>query len=227
MAQARRKPPARSTHGRARRASKNRARSAWPAVGLLVGGMVIGALATMLWQGARGEYGIGAGLGQMFARSAAPPAPANSQTHAPPAPPSTDFTFFTVLPEIEVVAPQTAAAGARAEPPRASEAAPDSSAQNRQVQPSPVKSSPVKSSYMLQAGSYPRRADADHLKATLALRGIVSAIQKVSIQGKGDFYRVRLGPYSTYQAMEQADESLRQAGIKTLRLKMVPPNQSN
>ncbi|MDD9875521.1 MAG: SPOR domain-containing protein, partial [Gammaproteobacteria bacterium] len=42
----------------------------------------------------------------------------------------------------------------------------------------------------------------------------------MGIQGRGDFYRVRLGPFPTYQAMVKADEQLGRAGIKALRLKM-------
>jgi len=73
---------------------------------------------------------------------------------------------------------------------------------------------------MLQAGSYQRESEAERLKANLALQGMVSKIQKVSIQGKGDFFRVRLGPYPSHQAMAEADKQLSRAGIKALRLKI-------
>ncbi|MDD9855890.1 MAG: SPOR domain-containing protein, partial [Gammaproteobacteria bacterium] len=78
--------------------------------------------------------------------------------------------------------------------------------------------------FMLQAGSYRSVADADRLKATLALNGMLSSIQKVTIQGRGDFYRVRLGPFPTYQAMVDIDRQLSRAGIKALRLKMKSGN---
>ena len=120
-----------------------------------------------------------------------------------------------MLPEIEVVAPPTPTDEVAAETRKklddgesdARGAARDAAATDG-------------GAYMLQAASYQQRAEADRLKATLALNGMVSAIQKVSIQGRGDFYRVRLGPYSTYAAMVQAEQQLSRAGIKALRLKV-------
>ena len=129
------------------------------------------------------------------------------QQQAAPHKPSTNYAFFDVLPGIEVAVPtaeQAAETGVK--PPKQSPAK------------SPVASGDE--TYVLQAGSYRRRADADRLKATLAFNGMSSAIQKVSIQDRGDFYRVRLGPYSTYEAMAKADQQLSQVGIKALRLKV-------
>ena len=77
-----------------------------------------------------------------------------------------------------------------------------------------------RSSYMLQAGSYQRQSDAERLKAELALLGMSSQIQKVTIQDRGDFYRVRLGPYDTHDKMVNADQKLFAQGYKTLRLKI-------
>jgi len=73
---------------------------------------------------------------------------------------------------------------------------------------------------MLQAGSYRAVADAERLRANLGLRGLKSQIQKVTIGERGDFYRVRLGPFATYQAMEEVHRQLGRAGVKALRLKM-------
>ncbi len=205
MAQARRKPPAGARGGRHR--------IGFGGIAPLLAGMVIGAGATILWQGARtADGGIGAGLRQLVGNALhAPPAgapktPAPRET--PPPKPSTDFSFFTVLPEIEVVAPLI------------TDLALDAPAAHSQNPAAAENPAAVDSAYMLQAGSYRRRPDADRLKATLALNGMASTIQKVSIQGRGDFYRVRLGPYASYQAMAKADEQLSRAGIKALRLKM-------
>ncbi len=220
MLQARRKP---SRTPKRKPSGNNRTN-----IAMLLVGMLIGSLATVLWQGATtADTGIGAGIRRIVHLFAAPrrapnekggvQAQAKAETSAAEKP-STDFTFYTVLPEIEVVAPsldQAPAAGdtnsnsgtqtASTNPPRAADADVD-----------------AESSYRLQAGSYRQRADAEHLKASLALHGMVSNIQKVSIQGRGDFYRVRLGPYPTYQAMLKADRQLRRSGVKTvLRLKMV------
>ncbi|MYJ51898.1 MAG: SPOR domain-containing protein, partial [Gammaproteobacteria bacterium] len=78
--------------------------------------------------------------------------------------------------------------------------------------------------YVLQAGSYRREADAERLRARLALLGLGSYIQKVTIQDRGDFYRVRLGPFSDYEDMVKADGTLGGEGIKPLRLKVSKSN---
>ncbi|MGI9311780.1 MAG: SPOR domain-containing protein [bacterium] len=197
---------------------------------MLLAGMAIGSLATILWQGARtNDDGVGAGIRQLFNDARQPPTDStanSSATAQPPPKPSTDFTFFTLLPEIEVLAPPTedadrlAANDSNDDAPAAASDSADST-DNAQVAAERV-AARAPAQYMLQAGSFRREADADRRKATLALQGIVSTIQKVSIQGRGDFFRVRLGPYPTYQAMVQADRRLADAGIKTLRLKMNP-----
>ena len=210
MAQARRKAPAKS--------KRNRPGGGWAGVGMLLSGMAIGSLSTVLWHGAQtAEDGIGAGIRRMFEDSRQAAAVADKQpaerrdAEAQPERPSTDYTFYQVLPEIEVVAPSAEESTAAASQPQ-----PESKPQTKTA----AAAEKSANAYMLQAGSYQRHADAERLKATLALKGLASAIQKVSIQGRGDFYRVRLGPYPTYADMVKADEQLSRAGIKALRLKM-------
>lgn len=47
--------------------------------------------------------------------------------------------------------------------------------------------------YLLQAGSFRKRTEAESLKARMALLGIESGVQKVEVNGD-DWYRVRIGP---------------------------------
>ena len=209
MAQARRKAPAKS--------KRNKSGGGWAGIGMLLAGMAIGSLSTVLWHGAQtAEDGIGAGIRRMFEDSRQAAAVADKQpaerrdAEAQPERPSTDYTFYQVLPEIEVVAPSAEESSA------AAQSQPESKPQTKTA----AAAEKSANAYMLQAGSYQRHADAERLKATLALKGLASAIQKVSIQGRGDFYRVRLGPYPTYADMVKADEQLSRAGIKALRLKM-------
>jgi cell division protein FtsN len=75
-------------------------------------------------------------------------------------------------------------------------------------------------SYFLQAGSFARFEDADQLKARLALTGLVAQIQKVTLEGRGTYHRVRLGPYAKLEDMEQANHQLRELGIKALASKV-------
>jgi len=74
--------------------------------------------------------------------------------------------------------------------------------------------------YALQAASLANFNDADQLKAKLALAGLEARIEKVTIEGRGDFYRVRLGPYAKLEDLEAATKQLDQLGIKALRLKL-------
>ncbi|MGD2083428.1 MAG: SPOR domain-containing protein [Chromatiales bacterium] len=91
------------------------------------------------------------------------------------------FDFYTLLPAQEVVVAeeemQEPEPPASAAPPR----------KERQ-------------SYLLQMGAFRKYDDADRLKASLALLGIEAKIQRVSIDDKDTFHRVRSGPYSRPQA---------------------------
>jgi len=202
MAQARRRSPAKP--------KRKRTGNGLFSIVMLFAGMLIGSLATILWQGTRtADGGVGSGIRQMIEssrqQSTAEEANQVGLEAAQPAKRSTNYDFFTVLPEIEVVVSATEEPEAKvaAKPPK-----PESPAVSGN------------SSYMLQAGSYQSESDAERLKATLALQGMASKIQKVSIQGRGDFFRVRLGPYPSHRAMAKADEQLSRAGIKALRLKI-------
>jgi len=185
--------------------------------GMLVVGMISGSLATILWQGMRiGDSGTGSGirtvveqtLKQSEEEDQATAGTGIDQTDQPVQQP-TSFDFFTVLPEIEMVVPGPEPTPT---PSEAGDAPPDSSTDSQTM--------PKAGAYRLQAGSYQNKADADRLKAELALRGYASRIQKVTIQGRGDFYRVRLGPWSDYDEMVEADKSLASFGIKALRLRI-------
>jgi len=78
---------------------------------------------------------------------------------------------------------------------------------------------PPGSAYMLQVASYGQRADAERLKAKLALSGMRASIQKVSIESK-NYFRVRIGPYLDYGSMTSDDYKLSQLGFKAMRLRI-------
>lgn len=106
------------------------------------------------------------------------------------------FDFYTILPEIESVVPERDAKKGRAAAKQEGER------------------------YVLQAASLASYSDADELKAKLALSGLEARIEKVTIEGKGDFYRVRLGPYANWDEVESADRRLTQLGIKPMVMKL-------
>ena len=221
MVQARRKTPAKT---RAAKRSGNTVQG----VALLVLGVVIGFLGATLWQGMQAQHnGVGAGIRKMVEPSQqapiAPAPPAESLPQPTAQPPNYDF--YTVLPEIEVVVPapvieDTAEKASEQASEQGSEPAPGVAAEPVSPSARPVADNSV---YMLQAGSYALQADAERLKAELALNGLVSGIQKVSIQGRGDFYRVRLGPFKRYADMVAVDQQLSRQDVKALRLKLSGP----
>ncbi len=227
MAQARRKPAARRAGRAPRAASRAIAGNNRAAVALVLAGMAIGSLATLLWQGAARspDSEVGVGIRQMIGRHGGG-AVQESAPAGRPAKPALDFDFFTVLPEIEVVATpaaQTAAPSssntlvADQNGAAAARVAARSGRPGRQNAAARAHSG----AFMLQAASYRQHTEAERLRANLALNGMASAIQKASIQGEGDFYRVRLGPYPSYQTMAAAHQQLADIGITAMTLKII------
>lgn len=73
--------------------------------------------------------------------------------------------------------------------------------------------------YVLQAGSYRNFADADRVRAQLALQGIESKIQRVSIDND-TWHRVRIGPVSDLAELNRTRAKLRQADIEALVIRV-------
>lgn len=67
--------------------------------------------------------------------------------------------------------------------------------------------------YLVQAGSFQSIADAEKLKARLALNGFEASIVSVNIPEKGLWHRVRLGPFAGLSAANTTIASLKTNGI--------------
>lgn len=106
------------------------------------------------------------------------------------------FNFYTILPEIETVIPES---------------------EIRKLRPETTEKN-VR--YVLQAGSFSRYQDADRLKANLVLNGLNAKIQKVTIEDKGQFHRVRLGPFADLKSLDKTNKKLKQLGIQAYLLKV-------
>ena len=76
-------------------------------------------------------------------------------------------------------------------------------------------------SFYLQAGAFQKAADADNLKAKLAMMGLDTDVQEASLPDKGVMYRVRVGPYSRPDEMNKARNQLAQNGIQATVVKAV------
>ncbi|MBI5109360.1 MAG: SPOR domain-containing protein [Rhodocyclales bacterium] len=73
--------------------------------------------------------------------------------------------------------------------------------------------------FFLQVGSFQKAADADNLKAKLALTGLYASVQEVSIPDKGTMHRVRVGPFRDPDEMNRARALLAQNGVQASVIK--------
>jgi cell division protein FtsN len=79
--------------------------------------------------------------------------------------------------------------------------------------------------YYLQAGAFRNPADADNLKAQLALLGVQAVIQTSDVPNKGVFHRVRVGPYLAMEEVDRTRSLLTQNNIRTTLVKEIPTTQ--
>lgn len=201
---------------------------AWAAfksgLGFFITGAFTGILTILFWQGYQSDSqgDLGSGLKAMISQSKEQ-AEQRAAEVVPPEPVLVDkaprikpkYDFYTVLPEIEEVLPKDVASL----PPVASVKTKAISKTKPKAVAKDVRTLPPGSAYMLQVVSYGQQADADRLKAKLALSGMRASIQKVSIENK-DYYRVRIGPYSDYGSMTADDYKLSKLGFKAMRLRL-------
>jgi cell division protein FtsN len=72
----------------------------------------------------------------------------------------------------------------------------------------------ARDNYFLQAGSFQNPADADNLKARLAIIGAEALVMPSDLGDKGVWYRVRLGPYNRIEDIDRVRGQLAQNGIQ-------------
>lgn len=111
----------------------------------------------------------------------------------------TRFDFYTILPEMEIAIPEDELdkrPGTAAKP---------------LTKPG---------TYILQAGSFKTLAQADRMKASLALLGVEANIESVTINNKESWHRVRIGPYTNLEALNHTRNRLKQNNIDVLLLKL-------
>ena len=131
----------------------------------------------------------------------------------------TDYSFYDVLPgEESIDMPAETEALPEAVPDLPSTGVP---ANSNTTMDSTVNAEPTsdKSRYLLQAGSFESSADAEDLKARIALSGEPARVETAEVNGK-TMYRVRLGPYEGNTAANAAKSNLAGQGIKTNTIKI-------
>lgn len=122
------------------------------------------------------------------------PASSGAQASKPRQQDNSGFDFYEMLPNFEVVIPE-----------RELDV-------RRDRERSPVRE---EGSYILQVGAFQNHADADRVKAKLALMGVESSIQRVSIDNQ-TWHRVRIGPIHDLDELNDTRAKLRDAGVEML-----------
>ncbi|HEU0277543.1 MAG TPA: SPOR domain-containing protein [Rhodanobacteraceae bacterium] len=137
---------------------------------------------------------------------------------------SSQFDFYKVLPEKEVVIPNAElSAMAKAEQQKAAAAngattaAPP--AANAPAAGAPATTaSATAGGYVLQVGAFPSVSDAEAVKAKLALQGFTAHVQAVSLDGQ-TWNRVRIGPFPSATELQKVQKQLAGAGFNAIPLK--------
>lgn len=80
-------------------------------------------------------------------------------------------------------------------------------------------------SYYLQIGAFQTEAEADNMKAKLALQGFEAVVQTATIPDKGVWHRVRVGPLSSLDEINKTKNDLTANGFKTDLIKVTGDNQ--
>jgi cell division protein FtsN len=108
------------------------------------------------------------------------------------------YDFYDMLPKFEMVVPE----------------------KDKDVRPD-TKSVPEtrRGTYVLQAGSYKNWADADRVRAKLALQGVESKVQKVSVDND-TWHRIRIGPISKLDELNRLRQILRKADVDALVIRV-------
>ena len=108
------------------------------------------------------------------------------------------YAFYEMLPKFEVVVPE-----------KDKDVRPD-------IKPVPETRS---GTYVLQVGSYKNSADAERVRAKLALQGIESHAQKVTIEND-TWYRIRIGPTSKLDELNRTRGILHKADVDALVIRV-------
>ena len=112
--------------------------------------------------------------------------------NANPAKTDNKFDFYTILPETE------------------------STVTEQEVKESSIK----KDNYFLQVGAFQDEADADNMKAKLALQGFEAVVQTATIPEKGVWHRVRVGPLNDIIQINKIRSELTTNGFNTDLIKV-------
>jgi cell division protein FtsN len=131
---------------------------------------------------------------------------------ANPAPDKPRFDFYKILPGGE----EPKAPADR----RSSEKTPDRGSEKPlETAKAPEAAAKTADRFWLQAGAFASAADAEDMKARLALSGWEASIQTVPMPDKTQRYRVRLGPYDNTDELNRMKKELGNRGFDVAVIK--------
>ncbi|KFF48155.1 sporulation-like protein [Gammaproteobacteria bacterium MFB021] len=133
---------------------------------------------------------------------------------AQPATPT--FEFYTLLPETEVIAPNSSS-GSSSSPEASAKASQEAAADDAANQ---TKQPAATGSYMLQAASFRDIADAERLANRLKDFGLLAKITDVRANGNQIWHRVQVGPYRDTRELNRAQDLMVTQGIEPLMIRL-------
>jgi cell division protein FtsN len=159
----------------------------WLLTGLLLGGFIVG----LVWLRGQSDIGGSEWVGAAPDRPPQSP-PLERPSKESPVPPEPRFDFYNMLPEMEVVVPV------------------------EELEPAPSAEQPVAAdaAYLVQIGSFRKAADADRLKAQLALIGFEAQVMSARLGPQDTRYRVRSGPYRGKATVNAVRQRLAENGFQ-------------
>jgi cell division protein FtsN len=123
-----------------------------------------------------------------------------AEEKAAPPPPKPRFDFYNLLPEMEVIVPEQEIKGE-----------PTGEGVKRVEEPG---------TYLLQAGSFRSHEQADQLRAKLALLGLETSVQTVSVNSTQTWHRVRVGPFDNLSDLNKARALLKKNGVDAILIRL-------
>jgi len=137
------------------------------------------------------------------------PAKAGKTEPAPAAGEKPRFDFYRILPGAEEPRPQA----------KPQDKTPDRAAAERVAPEAADRAAKSADRFWLQAGSFAVEADAENMKAQLALSGWEAVVQPATLPDKGLRYRVRLGPYDNTDELNRIKAELSRRGFDAAVIK--------
>ncbi len=217
---------------RNRSQARRKGGSGMPGWAWLVAGLLLGAGA--LWVGSSMLDGDGEFLKPRPNPDARPPA-ATGEEPIVADDAGTRFDFYTLLPGDGVaMSDEELAASARAEA-EAAAAVDDAPAVDDTPHPDaadladPVTPDPADDGapapatddarYVLQAGAFGDAADAESVKARIAMLGLGARVESATLADGRTVHRVRMGPYDSAAALADAKRKLAESGLPSLAIR--------